>query len=394
MDSMLQKAENFVLNYLNTNLKPEYIYHNFSHTKFVVSKIKEIIQFENLTNDEQEIVLLAGWFHDIGYTIDKSNHEDWSVSIATDFLNNENYATEKLNKVLLCITATKLNETPVTLLEEILCDADFSHFSSPNYTKISNQLRIELENIGCGFKTEKEWLEENITFFNIHKYYTKYANLNWNSAKNENLIKLKKELKKAVKKEENKDKEADKSKDNKSEKSAETLFKIMSNNHLKLSYIADRKANILLSINAIILSISLSQLIPKLDTIENEFLVYPTMIFVSFSIISIILSVIVTRPSVSSKKFTKEDVKAKKINLMFFGNFHKMELNEFEDGLKEMTNDKDYLFSAMTKDLYFLGKVLDRKYRLLRLNYNIFMTGIIVSVLAFAISYKFLYHPI
>jgi hypothetical protein len=123
-------------------------------------------------------------------------------------------------------------------------------------------------------------------------------------------------------------------------------------------------------------------------------LIYPTIIFISFSVISIILSVIVTRPSVTSGKFSQEDVKNKEVNLLFFGNFHKMELDEFEEGLKEMTNDKEYMFSAMTKDLYYLGKVLDKKYRILRWNYNIFMFGIIISVLAFAISYKLLCHPI
>jgi hypothetical protein len=115
---------------------------------------------------------------------------------------------------------------------------------------------------------------------------------------------------------------------------------------------------------------------------------------VSFSVISIILSVIVTRPSVTSGKFTKEDVVKKKVNLMFFGNFHKMELDDFEDSLKDIADDKDYLFSAMTKDLYLLGKVLDRKYRMLRLNYNVFIIGIIISVIAFFISYKFLSNAI
>lgn len=392
MNSILKKAENFVLNYLNTNLKPEFIYHNFSHTQFVVSKVSEIIQSENLTDDEQEIVLLAAWFHDVGYTIDKAKHEDHSIAIMTIFLNNENYTPKKLDKVAVCISATKLDETPKTLLEKILCDADFSHLASPNYTKISNQLRTEFENIGCGIYTNKEWLEENITVFNTHKYYTKYANINWNSAKNENLIELKKELKKNNKKEERRDQE--KLKENKSGKNSDILFKITSTNHLKLSYIADRKANILLSVNAIILSISLSKLIPKFDNVENNYLIYPTMIFVTFSVISIILSVIVTRPSVTSGKYTTEDVANKKVNLLFFGNFHKMELDEFEDALKEMANDKEYMFSSMTKDLYFLGKVLDKKYRLLRLNYNIFMIGIIVSVLAFAISYKLLCNPI
>jgi predicted metal-dependent HD superfamily phosphohydrolase len=245
MNSIIQKAESFVLNYLNTNLKSEYSYHNFSHTQFVVSKVNEIIQSESLTLDEQEIVLLSAWFHDIGYTIDKTEHEDHSIVIATEFLKKENYDKEKLDKVIVCINATKLLETPKTLLEKILCDADFSHLASPNYKEISNQLRTEFENIGIGIYSKKEWIEENITVFNKQKYYTKYANINWNSTKNENLIELKKELKRALKKEEE---EKEKSIDNKFDKTAETLFKLTSNNHLKLSYLADRKANILLSV--------------------------------------------------------------------------------------------------------------------------------------------------
>jgi predicted metal-dependent HD superfamily phosphohydrolase len=388
MNSIIQEAEKFVLDYLNENLKPEYVYHNFKHTKFVVSKIEELIKTEKLNQTEKEIVILAGWFHDIGYTIDKVKHEDHSVTIATNFFLDKNYNKENLEKILSCIKATKLNEKPLTILENILCDADFSHLASSDYKIISEQLRNEFENIGCGTYTNKEWLLENIAVFNNHKYYTKHANLNWNLIKSKNLTVLKKSLKKLNDKEETELNLF--SKDSKSEKSIETLFKMTSTNHLKLSYIADRKANILLSINAIILSITLSQLLSKFDNPSNYYLIYPVMIFVTFSVISIILSVIVTRPNITSGKFSKEDVANKEVNLLFFGNFHQMELNEFKDGLKEMINDKEYLFSSMTKDLYFLGKVLDRKYKILRWNYNIFMIGIIISIIAFIISYKFL----
>ncbi|MBF2709448.1 Pycsar system effector family protein [Flavobacterium soyangense] len=388
MDSILKKAETFVLNSFNDNLNPNYVYHNFCHTQFVVSKIKEIIQDENLTETEEEILLLAGWFHDIGYTINSKKHEDHSITIAKEFLTQNEYSKKNTETVMACIATTKLNEKPTSLLEKIIQDADYSHLASVNYLKISNQLRTEFENTGCRIYSDQEWLEENISVFNRHKYYSKYANLNWNSAKNENLILLKKDLKRLSKK----DKESSKNilKDNKSEKSIETLFKLTSANHLKLSYIADRKANILLSVNAIILSITLSRLISKFDNPSNYFLVYPVIIFVVFTVISIILSVIVTRPNITSGKFTKEDVANKEVNLLFFGNFHQMELNEFKDGLKEMINDKEYMFTSMTRDLYFLGKVLDRKYKILRWNYNIFMFGIIISLVAFAISYKFL----
>ena len=99
-----------------------------------------------------------------------------------------------------------------------------------------------------------------------------------------------------------------------------------------------------------------------------------------------ILAVIATRPNVTRGQFTKEDVKNKSVNLTFFGNFHKMELSEYQWAIDELLKDRNYVYSSLTKDLYFLGKVLDRKYRILRLTYTIFVIGTIISILAFGIS--------
>ena len=65
-----------------------------------------------------------------------------------------------------------------------------------------------------------------------------------------------------------------------------------------------------------------------------------------------------------------------------------MEYQEFDWAINQMLNDKDYIYSAMTKDLYFLGIVLDRKYKILRLTYTVFIVGIIISVIAFAIAFQ------
>ena len=101
-----------------------------------------------------------------------------------------------------------------------------------------------------------------------------------------------------------------------------------------------------------------------------------------------IMSIIATRPNVTSGQFTKEDVKNQEVNLSFFGNFHKMKLEEYEWAIQELVNDKDYIYKALTKDLYFLGKVLERKYRILRITYTVFMVGIIISLIAFGIAVK------
>ena len=167
------------------------------------------------------------------------------------------------------------------------------------------------------------------------------------------------------------------------------MFRVALRNHITLSDIADTKANILLSVNAIIISVALSNLLPKLDNPSNTYLIYPTLIFLAFTVASIVLSVLATRPNVTKGEFTKEDVANKKVNLLFFGNFHQMKLDEFEWAMEEMMKDRDYLYSSLTKDLYFLGLVLNRKYSLLRTTYTVFMIGIIVSVAAFAISFEF-----
>src|SRR5690606_19074764 len=112
----------------------------------------------------------------------------------------------------------------------------------------------------------------------------------------------------------------------------------------------------------------------------------PTVIFTLFSVVSMILSIIATRPNVTSGEFTKEDVENQDVNLTFFGNFHKMELKEFEWAISELLKDKNYVYTSLTKDLYFLGKVLDRKYRLLRITYTVFMIGIIISLISFGIA--------
>ena len=91
--------------------------------------------------------------------------------------------------------------------------------------------------------------------------------------------------------------------------------------------------------------------------------------------------------------FVLYDIKKKKTNLLFFGNFHGMKLENYEWGVKEMMKDSDFLYGSIIKDIYFNGKVLARKYMLLRISYSIFMFGFVASILAFLISMLIFYYP-
>ncbi|MCH7785021.1 MAG: HD domain-containing protein [Bacteroidetes bacterium] len=388
MSSIIDKATDFVQNLLSNELGKNCLYHNITHTLRVYKSTKEIIENTTLTPEDGEILLLSVLFHDTGYIKGCYNHEKESSKIATTFLKENNINETIIEKVIFCIMATKIDAQPKNDLEKIIRDADTSHFAKKYYKESSELLRQELKKANIKNFNKEEWLTENIIFLKSkHTYYSDYAIKYWNPKKEENLKKMMKARKNNKKKKEEEKKQLQKylkSKD--PERAIQSVFRITLKNHIKLSDIADTKANILLSVNAIILSIALSSLIPKLDNPSNQHLIIPTIIFIIFTVITMILAVLATRPNVTSGKFTKKDVENKSVNLLFFGNFHKMTLDEFEWAMNEMLLDKEYIYSSMTKDLYFLGLVLQRKYSLLRITYNIFMIGIVAYVLGFAIA--------
>ncbi len=395
MNTIITQAEEFVTSLLRAKLSHNFLYHNLNHTQRVVKFTKELIEGEKVSEKEAKNLVIAAWFHDVGYINGCENHEKNGVEIATTFLKEHNVDASDIAEISQLIEVTQMSHEPKTKLEKIIRDADSAHFKSKSYTEISDLLRAEWELDAGKTYTDSEWTQENIDFYTKHhRFYSDFANNNWQKGKDRNLVTLLKTLKKQKTedlKAKNKAEEfaLKKNKATLPERGIETMFRVTLRNHITLSDIADTKANILLSVNAIIVSLVLSNLVSKLDNASNKHLIWPTVIFVLFTVISMILSVLATRPNVTSGKFSKEDVANKKVNLLFFGNFHKMSLPDFEWAMGEMMKDRDYLYSSMKKDLYFLGKVLDRKYKILRMTYTVFIAGIIISVLAFASAFKF-----
>jgi len=388
--SLIENVQEFVFNLLRDELPKNFIYHNYTHTERVLKSTRELIENTTISKEDAEILELTALLHDVGYTKNCDNHEEESVKIATAFLKEKNVDDTIITSVANCIMATKFDVQPKNELEKIIRDADASHFGKTYFNEASEFLRTELELQGRKTFTPKEWRNENIKVLTEqHTFYTDYALKNWQPTKEKNLNRLlgkKKKRKKKLNVEKLKAKYKSQYKNESPERGVQTFYRVALRNHIKLSDIADTKANILLSVNAIIISVVLANLISKLD--NNPYLTWPTLIFTLFCVISMVLSIIATRPNITSGEFTKEDVKNQKVNLSFFGNFHKMELDEFEWAIKEMVKDKDYIYKALTKDLYFLGKVLERKYRLLRITYTVFMIGIIVSLISFGIAVK------
>jgi hypothetical protein len=267
--------------------------------------------------------------------------------------------------------------------------------------------------------SKDEWRQGTIRLFEMHHYFTDYCQLLLNDKKKETLDKLKNKV--AEKGEKIKDthpkpekirkpeekvpsipvipvnndantpvpeipqlKKKKEEKNKRPERGIETMFRITSGNNQRLSDMADNKAHIMITVNSIILSAIISLLLRRLD--DFPYLAWPTYLMLAISVLTIIFSIIATRPSLPAGRFTQADIDEKKVNLLFFGNFYRMNLTDYTAGMLQVMNDRDFLYGTLIKDVYSQGVVLGRKFRLLRISYNIFMYGLIASVIAFVVA--------
>ena len=161
----------------------------------------------------------------------------------------------------------------------------------------------------------------------------------------------------------------------------ETMFRSAYRTQLALTGLADNKANMMISINGIIISIIIASVAPKLDA--NPWLLMPTTLFLLGTLTSIIFAILAARPRVSSTLIDLEDLRHSKGNILFFGNFCKLEESEFLEGMTSLVQDKTILYESMIRDIYGLGAVLHKKFALLQIAYTTFMIALILGVSSF-----------
>jgi HD superfamily phosphodiesterase len=391
-NKLYKKIEEYVIGLFEQMHDPVLIFHNLEHTQSVVKRTKEIAGHYKVTEEEMLILFAAAWFHDTGHLFtEPSKHEAISCEIMRKFMSGKLDNEKIIDQVEECIMSTKLPRNPKNLLQQIICDADTYHLGTKDF-KDTNKRAFKEQSLKSGENDPERFNEETINMLETHQFYTNYAQTLLNERKIKNMKKLKKKI---VAQEPESQFEPgnlanlEKDKSGLMSKGIQTMLRLTSENHLKLSDMADHKANILISVNAIIISVILGVLLRKLD--EEPYLTIPTIVFLLVAVTTIVISILATRPKISGGTFTPEDIKQKKTNLLFFGNFHKATYEQYNAAMREMMLDTDYLYGSLIKDIYYLAIVLGRKYRLIRLAYNIFMIGIIVSVLTFAFA-AFIYH--
>lgn len=383
------KAENYVISYFNDNSNSNLVYHNLTHTRNVVNAAIQVANHYQLSDRDFFIVVVGAWFHDTGYMMDPSKHEVKGAELASKFLHANQVDEKTVTEIVNAIQSTQLPQSPNNINEQILCDADLFHLGSEDFAERSKKLHEEITLLHHKELSKKEWRAKDFSFLTNHRYHTDYARLLLDEVKHANLDKLIKKMGKS--KQDNPSptliETAPKAstKEEQPGKGVETMFRITSANNQRLSDMADNKAQILITVNSIILSLIVSLLLRRLE--DNPYLVIPTLMLLLVSLSCIIFSILATRPAIPKGTFTKEDVDAKRVNLVFFGNFYNMPLQQYQESMEKVMGDREFLYGTLIKDVYSQGVVLGKKYKFIRTAYNIFMFGLIATVLAYVTSY-------
>ncbi len=384
-------------------------YHNLAHTGRLLESVNRMNDHFKLNDRNYFIVCATLWLYDLEQ-ISPDKSEIQTTTLSDGLLDSLELDEDEKTEIKNCILATNGLREPVTLNEKIVCDAVSFYMGSPYFSEYNKLRRKEAEAIAHEKIKGEVWRSRTVSLLQNHQFHTSFCQDLLNKTKEENLLALtflhgKKHL--------NKHPHIEirhpahpvihqpgdlhdqhivhppgwkyKSKHHLS--GVETVFRNSSSNHLNLSVMADNKAFIMISVNSILISLGIGLIIGKFVLIPKLFV--PTVLLLFVNVFTIIYSVLATRPGLMKGKFTMEDVQNKKVDLLFFGNFFKMPLVDFEYGMKQMMDDSDFLYDNLIRDIYAQGQILGRKFRLLRSSYNIFMYGTASVVIAYIISFFF-----
>ena len=379
--TIVDQAKHFIIDYFERNKDLKFTFHTLEHTLRVVGQAELIGKQEGLNENEMAAVLVAAWFHDSGYLIQLENHEEASIELLRSFFNENREKPDFVALVETCILVTKRDREPQNHCEKVILDADISHIADENFIIISKKLRKERSNCEERVISPLDYWQETLLFLEKQQFYTAFAQTEFQPEKERNIARVK-ELIAGL---QQKPKTKGNPKERSTSRGVESMFRLTGNNQMRLSAIADKKANILISINSILISVS--AVVASSKPSGTGDLIAPVIILFVASLLSLVFAILSCRPHLGNWKYSEKDIKERRVNLLFFGNFFRIPYPQYNEAMKEMMHDYDYLYSNMIRDQYSLGLSLTRKYKLLRMAYNIFMYGFILAAIIFVINY-------
>ncbi|WP_020567877.1 Pycsar system effector family protein [Neolewinella persica] len=387
-DELLKRARAHVHERFDARLAPKYLFHNFAYSSEIEGALDDLMEKTELDENTQFLLRIVALFYPLGYINGHKKFQDtsveelkaWAGAEGLDLSSPDGTAADWLK-------AVKNADQDSLLPVRILHDACWSWLGRKRFDRRSNLLQLERDAIASKegdpikFGEEMQNLLLNFNYLTSvgKRKYDKRRRKNVSSQQSDNYKIEQKEVKARTGKNFG--------------RGIDTMYRTAFRNHINLSRIADGKANMMISINTIILSIVITVSGASLSFFEDvffenpEFLV-PIISLLLSSLIAVIFAVFSARPSVTEYRIKKDKlIKSKEASLLYFGNFLKLEKKEFIEYMATMKLDQNALYDDLAKDLYDLGQVMHKKYLLLTISYNTFVGGLALAVLSFLTVY-------
>lgn len=396
-----------------TNFPEAIIYHDIDYAQRLIKNVDKISKIEKLSEDDTNIAKMVAWSFTTGFDHLESNFDNGifennltenAQRNAKEVLKELGIAKSEIAKTIYAaLDRINMPRVPVTPIEKVVCDSITADLVCKGDDTILKKIyqEILLHDVNL---SKSNWYDVIINMSSKADLYTEYGKSEVAPKLHEVIESVKQEqktienaTKKVITKElEISDKELKKLKKRvknmkgRDDRAIQTLMRTTSKNHYTLNEMVDRKANIMITVNSIILSLVISGIIGR-SQLEHPIHYLPIAMLALTSISSIVFAILSILPNRTQGTFSEEEIRGKQGNLLYFGNFHEMKQRDYEWGMLQMMNDSEYLYSSMVRDIYYLGQILYSKYSLIRWSLRIFLGGFILSLIAFAIIRSFVH---
>jgi uncharacterized protein len=185
-----ERAKRYALRRLERELPPVLTYHCLQHTRDdVVPAAGRLAALEGVEGEPLLLLLTAAYYHDIGFVERCTDHEAIGVQIAAKVLSHFGFSSAEIEVISGIIMATRLPQSPSTLLEEIMVDADLDVLGRDDFWPLNRALRAEMAALGQSM-TDEEWYRSQVEFVQTHRYFTAAARTLRDQGKRRNLEEL------------------------------------------------------------------------------------------------------------------------------------------------------------------------------------------------------------
>lgn len=174
--SLLDKVEKHARKEFRKAVWKSFPYHNLAHTESVVALCTEIAEAMELDDDQIEILIIAAWFHDLGYSDSYAHHEEASKEMAEAYLNNHGCKKGAIQTILDVIESTRVDYARhKSTLEQIMFDADRSSIGHPNFFIFGNLLRKEWEEHDFALFSDEGWNALQVRYLENTQFKTSFS---------------------------------------------------------------------------------------------------------------------------------------------------------------------------------------------------------------------------